>query len=177
MNQTICVETLLRELKSSRFVLECKMAMGYTPGLPILQIRKDQLCLLVPFLKYKITGKPDKTLVYPIRYTVTVLLPEKKILAFSDLSFDRRFSSVQFDKPAGLFRHEAIQDLTRPQYRALRQELLQEYDRVAKALLFGEPYCAEDEKRMGALLRQLLEPSLLPLMRTLDMEFCRKYDL
>lgn len=175
MENKISVKDVLKELKTSAFVLNCEMPMGYTAGLPILQIRNEQLCLLAPFLKYRVTGQVDKTLVYPIRYTVTVVLPEKKVVDYSDLSFQAQYQNVDFTAPVGLFRHEAVKNLTKQEYQQLREELLEQYDKVANALLYGSDYCAEDEQRMRQLLRTLVEPSLLPIYKALDEDFYAKY--
>lgn len=177
METKLSIEKILRDLRTNRFVMECGIPMGYVPGLPILQIKRQQLCLLVPFLKYKVTGRTDGTQVYPIRYTLLMVLPERRIVGFSDLAFDDRFSGMAFDEPVGLFRHEAVRGLTRQEYRSRREQLLAEYDAVANMLLYGAPYGEENEQRMRSLLKQLVEPAVVPIMRTLDADFCRKYDL
>lgn len=175
MEQNVSVRQILKELKTNPFVLACKMQMGYTAGLPILQIQNDQLCMLVPFLRYKMTGRVDQTLVFPIRYTITLSLPERQPVAFADLSWDPRFQKVSFQNPTGLFRHKAIQDLDREAYKAMREELLASYDRVIGALLWGAPYRASDETQMRHLLQRLTEPSLWPTYQILDPDFYQKY--
>lgn len=177
MNANISVQQILETLKTDPFVQACKMKLGYTAGLPILQVRNDQLCMMVPFLRYKVTGKVDQTLVYPIRYTVTILLPECLPVAFEDLSFNPGFQQVDFSKPVGLFRHEAVRDLNREAYKKLREELISEYDRVVRTLLWDEPYAPASEVRMSELLQRLLEPSLWSMYRALDGDFFQKYFL
>ena len=175
MENTISVSSILKELKTNDFVLHCAMPMGYVPGLPILQIKNEQLCLQIPFLKYRVTGEVDKTLVYPVRYTVTMVLPEKKIVAFRDLSLEPAFAAVDFSAPIGLFRHEAIRHLKKSEYNELREELFVQYDKVAAMLLFNAPYGEEDEEKMCGLIKQLIEPSLLPIYKSLDGDFFEKY--
>ena len=175
MDKKISIKTLLREVKTSPFLLYCELPMGYVEGLPVLQIRNGQLCLLIPFLKYQITGKADQTLVYPIRYTVTVLLPEGKVVGFQDLGIQPQFCNVDFNKPVGLFRHEAIKQWGKKEYNAKREELLGMYDKVANALLYGEAYTEEDEQEMRTLLQTMLEPSQMPIYKVLDEDFYEKY--
>ena len=67
----LSMKEFLKQLRSNEFILKCQMPLGYVAGYPILQDVNGELCIIVPFLKYKITGKPDKTAVYPIKYTVT----------------------------------------------------------------------------------------------------------
>lgn len=175
MNEIRNVASVLQSLKTNPFVLHAEMPMTYVTGLPILQILNDQLCLCVPFLQYRPTGHVDQTLVYPIRYTVTVSVPEFKPLAFMDLSIDPRFSEVDFSKPVGTFRHEAVKHLNKKEYDALRSRLLQQYDKVIRALLLGESYDESDEETMRQLMMQLTEPGLYPIYRALDEDFYHKY--
>lgn len=175
MDKKISVKRLVREIKTSPFLLYCELPMGYVEGLPILQIRNGQLCLTIPFLKYQVTGKVDQTLVYPIRYAVTVLLPEGKVLSFQDLSVMPQFAKVDFNKPVGLFRHEAIKQWGKKEYTAKREELLGMYDKVANALLYGDAYTEEDEQAMRAALQTMVEPSQLPIYKVLDGDFYEKY--
>lgn len=175
MDKKISVKALVREVKTSPFLLYCELPMGYVEGLPILQIRNNQLCLVIPFLKYQVTGKVDQTLVYPIRYTVTVLLPEGKIMGYQDLGLTPQFAKVDFTKPVGIFRHEAIKQWGKQEYAAKRDELFGMYDKVVSALLYGTEYTEEDETAMRQLLQTMVEPSQLPIYKVLDEDFYDKY--
>lgn len=175
MNNEVCIAKTLKKMKSNDFVLNCKMAQGYVYGYPILQIRNGSLCLKVPFLRYKVTGVPDKTLVFPIRYTISMELPEERYVDFTDLAYDNRFSEVDFNKAIGLFRHEAVKDLNKKQYEEKRSELFSIYDKLALSLLGEGEFTAEDDKRYRQLLRMLTEPSLLPIYKVLDKDFYEKY--
>lgn len=177
MENQVNVKDILQGMKSNPFVLNCNMPMGYAPGLPILHIRNEELCLTVPFLKYRVTGQVDQTLVYPIRYTVTMVLPEKRVVEFHDLSLQTRFRKVDFSKAVGLFRHEAIKNLNKQEYQNARNALLRQYDKVIDALLYDGEYSADDEYRMRQLLQLLTEPSLLPIYKALDGDFYNKYFL
>ena len=171
----ISVKDILNQVKTSTFVLSCEMPLGYVTGMPILQIKNEQLCLLIPFMRYRVTGQVDKTLVFPIRYTVTMVLPEQKMVNFADLSFQSQYQNVDFNAPVGYFRHEAIQHLNKQEYMALRDELMTQYDKVIGTLLYNEAYSEEDEQRMRELLTMLTEPSLLPIYKALDESFYNKY--
>lgn len=140
MSDKLSVNALLKELKSGPFVTGCQMPMGYAPGLPLMSVRNGCLCISFPYLKYKMTGERDRTLVYPARFIITLLLPEGRPVEFRDLSLDPRFAEVNFEKPVGLFRHPAIQHLDKKGYDALRSELLGLYGRLADALLGGSPF-------------------------------------
>lgn len=169
------LKSLIREIKNSNFVLGCEMPLGYVEGYPILQIRNQQLCLVIPFLKYKVTGAVDKTLVFPIRYAVTVILPEKKIVKFEDLSTNPIFAKVDFEKPIGYFRHDSIKQFNKSEYKAKKDELYGMYDKIIDALLGEGDYSAEDDEAMKELAGIMLEPSLKPIYRVLDSDFYNKY--
>ncbi len=175
MENRISVRTQIKEIKTSPFALGCKMELGYGPGLPILQIRSGCLCLLVPYLKYRVTGKVDQTLVYPIRYTICLRLPDGAPVGFEDLAFDPRFEHADLSKPVGLFRHESIKGLNKGEYARRKDQLYDLYDKVANMLLYGTAYDEKDEAAMSGLLRMLITPELLPIYRALDRSFYDKY--
>lgn len=173
--KNISVENIIKQIKTSDFTLNCRMPMGYSSGLPILQIKNDCLCLTIPYLKYKITGVVDKTLVYPIRYTISVELPENNVIGFADLAFNKSFEKVDFNKPIGFFRHESIKNLSKNEYKEKRTRLLSLYGKLADSLLFGTEFTEEDENDMRGLLKLLVEPSLYPIYNVLDRDFYNRF--
>ncbi len=149
--------------------------MGYVPSLPILSILNGNLCMKIPYIKYKITGEVDKTFVYPIKYIATVSIPEGVIVGFEDLAFNKSFCNVEFNSPIGLFRHDAVKSLNKESYKNLRKALYIEYDKIINHLLGHGVYSATDEAHFKTLFNVVLEPSLYPFYRTLDSDFANKY--
>ena len=164
---------LLKEVKSSKFVFSCSMPLGYTYGYPIITVRNGQVLAVIPFLKYKSTGVVDKTLVYPIRYTVTYSYEKKSIVGFEDLQANMFFSKLEFNKPIGYFRHDAIKHLLRADYMDKQQELYKKYDAYVSALLYKEPYSGKDLESFRELLSMMLEPSLKPMYKALSPGFAK----
>lgn len=175
MNNSISVKTLLRDIRCSEFVNACQMPMGYVEGYPMFHRVNGKVYLVIPFLRFKVTGEVDKTLVYPIRYTVTAELPTGRITSFQDLSADSRFRKVDFDKPIGLFRHDAIKDLTKQEFAAVKDELYGAYDAVLASLLAGQEPTEEAVKAMAELLSRLAEPCEKPIYQALDSNFSAKF--
>ncbi len=175
MDKKTDIKKLLKSLKTDDFVLGCKMPMGYSYGLPVLKIANGSLCMVVPFLKYKMTGVVDKTLIYPIRNTVTLSLPEKTFIGFEDLRFDEKFAGVEFSKPIGYFRPEKLKNVNKSEYNKLKDELYESYNKVIDALLYDGEYSEADEARMKELLNLLVEPCLYPLYKAIDKDFYEKY--
>lgn len=175
MNNLFSTEALIKNLKTNAFILNSSMPMGYVPGLPILCILNGNMCMKIPYLKYKITGEKDKTLIYPIRYVITITLPEEQIVSFEDLSFHESFAKVNYSDPIGTFRHEAIKKLDKQAYANLRISLYGEYDKIVNALTCGQPYTTSDEEEFKSLFNLLIEPSLLPFYKAIDYAFANKY--
>lgn len=175
MENKICIKDILNGLKTDEFVLNSRLPSGYGYGYPILQVRNDYLCMVVPYLRYKTTGVVDRTLVFPIRNTFTISLPDKRFIGFEDLRYNPRFAKVDFSMPIGLFRHESIKNLSKKEYEAKREELYAQYDKLINALLFDGEYSEEDGESMKQLLKLLVEPSLYPIYKALDADFYNKY--
>ncbi len=149
--------------------------MEYVPGLPLLAVRNGELCLIVPYLRYRTTGKVDETLVFPVRYTAVWTVPEGILVEFRDLRYDPAFSKVDFGKACGKFRHEAVRDLDSAAYSALRGRAVADLDRLALSLLGKEEWSGADEARLRQTLSRLLEPSLRGMYHRIDPDFCNKY--
>lgn len=169
------IAEVILELKNTPQVQHSNIPLAYTPTLPILAVRNSYLCMIVPFARYQITGKKDETLVYPIRHTVTLSLPDYTIVAIDDMRFDPRFANVDFSKPVGKFRHEAIKHLDRTAYNQKRQQLLGMYDKLTASLVDGTPFTAEDDEQTALLANMLTEPSLKPFYKVIDADFTNKY--
>lgn len=140
--------------------IKALIPMGYTPGIPALNTVNDELCVEIPFLRYKITGEKGHTLVYPIRYIARYLVPELQLVKFTDLKYAPAAGDINFDKPVGFFPHKPIENYTRRQYNHLRDETLQLLGQKAMCML-GESSCTPaDEARLTDKLRAIIEPSL-----------------
>lgn len=175
MEQIMTVEQIKENLETGGFFINCKIPMGYRTVFPILQIKNGSLCITFPYLKYQTTGEVDKTLVFPIKYAVSLELPTGKIIGFEDFEYNEKFEKIDFDKPVGHFRHEMIRKYDRIEYDRLYHELMAGYDKVIHVLLKGGEYGFSDEKRMSELLQLLVEPFLMPIYQAIDENFYNKY--
>ncbi len=160
---------------SKRPEVRAAIPMSYTPGIPFLSVSNEELCINVPFLRYKVTGEKDKTLVYPIRYVVTYVIPENIMIRFVDLAYTPLASKIDFNKPVGHFRHRAIADLNRDQYNALRRDTLDALNHVAAEMLGEEDEDPETDTRLYELMSRIVEPSLYPIYHKLAPSFFKKY--
>lgn len=175
MEKKFELKNILKNLKSNPFFMNCNIPMDYTAGLPIIQFRNSKVCILIPYLKYKITGEVDKTLVYPVKYAVKIVLPGAQPAGYEDLSVNAVFSKIDFEKPIGYFRHESIKNFTKQEYKAKKEELYAMYDKIINALLNNARYTEADNDAFKTLLNIMIEPSLKPMYKALDEEFYKKY--
>lgn len=155
--------------------LKAIILMGYTPGIPMLSVKQDSLCLIVPFLRYKITGEKDKTLVFPIRFVAEYLIPEGDMIKFEDLAYTPLAEKVDFNKACGIFRHKAIENMSKQEYESLRKHTLESLDKTADVLLEGTTYSKADHELLCSQLQTIVEPSLWNFYKLLSPDFYYKY--
>lgn len=175
MNNVISVNELIKKVRTGNFLQECLLPMGYAEGYPIVRQCKGEGYLVIPFLRYQLTGKVDKTLVYPIRAAITVRARDGKIVGYQDLTADCRFTKVDFNKPIGLFRHESIRSWNKQMFLENKKKLFELYDSLLAAIAEGKPQSAEESEQMAQLLQTMVEPCQLPIYQALDGKFYECY--
>ncbi len=168
--------TSLYETIKSREEVRLLIPMGYVPSMPIITIKNEQLVAVIPFLRYKVTGKIDRTLVYPIKYVIEYLIPEAQLVSFRDLSIEEHYANRNFDKVLGFFRHESIKDLNKHEFAFFKKKILLQYDKLVNFLL-GESdlFTKDDEFEFKSNLQTIIEPFISNLYTELDTDFYNKY--
>lgn len=174
MNISTMITSLYKGL-SKRDEVRALIPMGYVPGIPMLAVKNEYLVAIVPFLKYKITGTVDHTLVFPVKYVMEFALPESTLTAFRNLDYEEQFAKVDFNKGIGFFRHEEIKNLSKEEYQNLRKETLAQLDKLCAFLIENTPYTQQDDHELSDLLSKIVEPSLMPFYKALDNDFFNKY--
>ena len=169
------ISKLIKNIKRSKFVNESTIPLEYVPGIPFFHMVNSEVYVTIPFLRYKATGEVDKTQVFPIRYTVTLSLPQEKIVGFQDLSVNPTFRKLDFNKAIGLFRHESVKEYTQKQFREEKSKLYACYDKILIDLVEKKRCKKSDCEEFCTLLNILLEPSLKPIYRALNKEFYTKF--
>ena len=168
--------TSLFETIKGREEIRLLIPMGYVPGMPIITIKNEQLVAVVPFLRYKVTGEVDRTLVYPIRYVVEYLIPEAQVVSFRDLSVEEHYVDRNFDEVLGFFRHESVKNLDKYAFALFKEKILAQYDKLVNFLLGGSDlFTQSDEVAFKSNLQTIIEPFILNLYAELDIDFYNKY--
>lgn len=168
-------EEILKGLKTNAFLLNSSMPMGYTPGIPMLSLRNEEPCLIIPFLRYQMTGEVDKTRIFAPRFIVVVTKNRGGVVKYEDLMYDIRFEEVDFGKPVGLFRHTAIMHLKKDEYNKLRNELYALLDSLGDSMAGKMEFDEMDALKLKKLFSVLLEPSLKPFYHAIDKTFYETY--
>lgn len=168
-------EEIIKKIKTNTFLLNSPMPMGYTSGIPMISLRNGEPCLIIPFLRYQMTGEVDKTRVYAPRFIVTVTKNKVGVVKYEDLMYDIRFEEVDFGKPIGLFRHTAIMHLKKDEYNKLRNELYALLDSLGDSMTGKIEFDEMDSLKLNKLLSVLLEPSLKPFYHAIDKTFYETY--
>ena len=168
-------EEILKNLKTNEFLLNSNIPMGYTPGIPMLSLCNGGPCLVIPFLKYQLTGEIDKTRVFAPRFVVTVVVNDGKVVKYEDLMYDSRFEEVDFRKPVGLFRHSSVRHLKKEDYNKMRNEIYALLDALSDSMIGKMEFDEMDAMKLNKLFSVLLEPSMKPFYHAIDKTFFETY--
>lgn len=173
LEKTSEMKQLIAKVKKSAVVRNL-IPMELGTALPLLSIRNNQLCVTLPFFR-AMTQPEDKTLLYPFVYTITAAWPNGNIIEFKNLRFEKAYKNVEFSKPVGTFRHEAIKHLNKARYKEMKDELFLLYDELIINICSNEPENEALEMDLKALLALLVEPSLKPFYEATDKKFYHKF--
>lgn len=169
------ISRLYKSLKS-REEVRALIPMGYVAGMPIIAIKNEQLVAQVPFLRYKITGEVDRTLVFPIRYIMEYLVPEGHAVGFKDLAMEPEYADYNFDQVIGFFRHQAVKHLDREAFMKLKEQILAQYDKLVSFLIGeSEDYTPTDDQTLASNLQTIIEPFVIKQYASLNNDFYNKY--
>jgi hypothetical protein len=146
--------------------------MEFVSGLPILSIRKGELCITIPYYRAKIRPE-DKTLIYPLAYSITALWSNGMIVDYKNFNFVPAMKRLDLSKPIGTFRHEAIKHLNKQQYKDLKNELFSCYDEYVACI--EQKRAFEGSKRMKELLNIIMEPCQKPMYMLIGKKFFEEF--
>lgn len=140
----------------------------FVSGWPALQKIKNTLCVTIPFYR-RVKGNGEYYLL-PLCCSVTVpVLNPVRIIDFTNYSIQPSWSDVNFSAAAGVFKHEALSDITTKQeYADLCGEFYSCYDVMIEAVLDDKPF---DETRLTELFSKLMEPGLFPYYQRINKKF------
>lgn len=138
-------------------------------GWPCIRQIGKTLCLTIPYYRRQV-GR-GKTALYPLYCSVTFPVKNPgRLLDFTIYPLQREWTNLDYSKPVGYFRHEALKDVTtREEYDGLCQKLYGYYDRMIEAVLEKRPF--EEEGEMRELFSELMEPGQYPAYLKINKKF------
>lgn len=138
-------------------------------GWPCIHTVGKTLCLTIPY--YARTVANERVALYPIFCSVTIPVNNPdRIMDFTIYAHQRLWSDIDFSKPVGYFKHEALSDVkTKGEYNTLVEALFGYYDKMILAVLSRKPF--EEEEQMTELFTKLMEPGQYPQYLRLNKKF------
>lgn len=146
------------------------MEMG--SGWPSLSIKNKQICVTIPYFRTQ-SGEDGKVFVFPLSYILTVTWPNAAVVEFTSLRYKKEYNAIDFGKPAGTFKHEAVKDMNKDEYRDMRKSLFELYDELIECITDKKDFLGE--KEFSQTLSVLMEPSLLPMYMHIAPKFFGSY--
>ena len=82
---------------------------------------------------------------------------------------------MNFGKPVGTFRHDAVKHLDRNGYRQMKTELFDVLNRLIAYLGDEGEFTQKDEEKLSQLYSMITEPSLHPFYKAISPKFFERY--
>ena len=140
-------------------------------GWPCLRRIGRTLCLTVPYFNRQYLKEEKKVALFPLYCSVTFPLGNPdRIVDFTIYANSREWQDLDYSRPVGFFKHEALADVkTGEDYKRLCQELYHYYDAMAEAIMQKAPFANEEE--MIRLFTKLMEPGHFPQYLRINKRF------
>lgn len=125
-------------------------------GWPCVQKIGRTLCITIPYYARRI--EKNRIALFPLYCSVTFPLGnQNRLLDFTTYPHHKEWCDIDYTKPAGYFKHKALEDVkSKDEYQAMCKELYGYYDQMITAILNKKPFEQEDE--MIVLFSKLMEP-------------------
>ena len=153
--EKISVYNIVKEFNRSEMkkaIIPQEMVSGW----PNIKLMGKTLCVTIPY--YGRIPAKGKFYLKPIYCSVTIPVgnPEK-IMDFTIYPYQKGWEKLDYSKPVGCFKHEALNDVkTKGEYQALTMKLYDYFDLMVEAVLEKKPF--EQESEMEKLYSKLMEP-------------------
>ena len=169
--ETITMLAFLEKVNKSEFRRRL-IPMELSSGWPSVSIKNAQICITVPFFRMQ-PGSEGKIALFPLSCLFTLTWPHAMVVEFASLRYRKEYKNIDFAKPVGIFKHEAVKDLPKDEYIAKRNELFALYDQLLDSITNRKAF--EKEEEMRGLFRIMMEPSLYPMYKHIAQKFFETY--
>jgi hypothetical protein len=142
-------------------------------GWPLPNRRDDSTYVTLPFHRMsRRGGETGQWDLYPPFATLSFDWGDGRLVAYRDLAYDRPWEPPE--GPVGTFPHSS-ETASKRRYLERRAELLVAYDELFQKLATADTFENAWITRFGALLGELMEPSLKPFYRALAPKFVDRF--
>ena len=164
----VSIYQLISDFNHSQF-RKSVIPMGMVSGWPCIRKIGKTLCVTIPY--YARSVQDSKVALSPLYCSVTVPVGNPdRIMDFTIYPHQRSWSDVDYSKPAGYFKHKALEDVgTKAEYQALCRQLYGYYDQMVAAIQARKPF--EGENEMIELFSKLMEPGHYPQYLRINKKF------
>lgn len=146
-------------------------------GWPSVRLIGRTLCLTVPYFNRRYLKDQERVALFPLYCSVTFPVGNpNRIVDFTIYANSRDWQELDYTRPVGYFKHEALSDVTtKAEYTALCRSLYDCYDAMVDAIIDKKPFAREEE--MIRLFTKLMEPGhysqYLKINKKFYSYFCR----
>lgn len=169
--ETITFEDFVRKANRSD-TRRRLIPMEFSSGWPSISIKNNQICVTVPYFRSH-PGKDGKMLLFPISYLMTLTWPNAGVVEFASLKYRKEYKGIDFGKPVGIFKHDAVKDFIKEEYMAKRTTLFGLYDQLIDCITGQKEFMQVEEMR--GLFQIMMEPSLYTMYQNLARNFFDSY--
>lgn len=154
--------------EARRMLVPAEMSVGW----PSISIKQQNICVLVPFYLAR-RAQEGRTLLYPISYSMLLLLENGIVVNFTRHSYTKGFEDVDYAKPVGTFPHPSVEGMDRESYARARDTLFGYYDGLIDAIRQKKAF--DELEAMRALFTRMMEPPMLPMYERIAPKFFQTY--
>lgn len=138
-------------------------------GWPCIRKINKTLCITIPY--YNRAVHDGRVALYPLYCSVTLPVGNPdRLMDFTIYPNQLDWDDLDYSKPAGYFKHEALADVkSGTEYQTLCRQLYDFYDQMVAAILEKKPFAAETQ--MIELFSKLMEPCHYPQYLRINKKF------
>lgn len=165
--QPISIRSLIKAFNQSALRNQI-IPLGLATGWPAVTRMGETLCITLPY--FSSTRTAEGVMLNSIYCSVTVpIFNPDKLMDFTIYPYHNLWQDIPYDRPVGIFPHEALKGLGRKEYHQLCEQLYDYYDQLLEAVTQGKPFGKQTE--MMELFSRLMEPALYPQYLRINKKF------
>ncbi len=172
-DKRVCISDLISEFNKSELrhrIIPMEMASGW----PCIHKLGETLCITIPYFLRTVT-KERKVAIKSLYCSVTLPVANpKRLMDFTIYPYQRDWDDVNYTDAVGMFPHEALQGITKEEYKDMCESLYGCYDDLTEAVMSGAEYKGEEmQKLFSVLMEPFHYPQYLKINKKFYSYFCK----